>query len=63
MTRLGVEAADKPALPQADSVQAERLRRLGLMPDETEAVPECRPEEPVREVFVPQRPAFGRRVR
>ena len=63
MTRLGVEAADKPALPEADSVQAERLRRLGLMPDETEAVPECHPEEPVREVFVPQRPVFGRRVR
>ena len=63
MTRLGVEAADRPALPQADSVQAERLRRLGLMPDETEAVPECQPQEPVREMFVPQRPAFGRRVR
>ena len=63
MTRLGVEASDKPALPQADSVQAERMRRLGLMPDEAEAVPECQPEEPAREVFVPQRPAFGRRVR
>ena len=62
MTRLGVEASDKPALPQADSVQAERMRRLGLMPDESEAAPECRPEEPVREAYVPQRPAFGRRV-
>lgn len=64
MTRLGVDAAEQQRnVPAADSVQAERLRRLGLMPEESEAEPEVRADDPVPEAFVPQRPVFGRRVR
>ena len=62
MTRLGVDPNAQAAAPPPTGVQAERLRRLGLMREETDAVSEPQPEEPVQQPFVPQRPSFGRRV-
>lgn len=64
MTRLGVDPNAQASAPPPTGVQAERLRRLGLMPEETDAASESEPQpyEPPQQGFVPQRPSFGRRV-
>lgn len=62
MARLGAKEAEQSAAPLS-GVQADRMRRLGLAPDEAEAnSPEIPAEALMPSVGMPQRPVFGRKV-
>lgn len=65
MTRLGMDAkAQAAASQQPAGIHAERLQRLGLLeePALADEEPSSAEQLPAQQVYLPQRPTFGRKV-